>query len=63
MTGFNSSFRLQGQVYYLVGSIIPTTGESPKFSQIYFIDNRESEVATRCAIVNGLKLVLSSVAV
>ena len=55
MGGFNPSFRIQGQVYHLIGSIIPTQGESPKFAQIYFIDNKESEVATRSAIINGLK--------
>ena len=55
MTGFNPSFRIQGQVYHLIGSMIPTAGESPKFAQIYFIDNRESEVATRCAIIDGLR--------
>ena len=55
MAGFNPTFRIQGQVYHLIGSIIPTEGESPKFAQIYFIDNQDSEVATRCAIVDGLK--------
>ena len=55
MAGFNPSFRIQRQVYHLIGSIIPTQGESHKFAQIYFIDNEESEVATRSAIVNGLK--------
>ena len=55
MAGFNPSFRVQGQVYYLIGSIVPSTGESPKFSQIYFIDNQQSQVATRCAIVDGLR--------
>ena len=51
----NLSLRIQGQVYHLIGSIVPTQGESPKFAQIYFIDNEESEVATRSAIINGLK--------
>ena len=55
MAGFNPSFRIQGQVYHLIGSMVPTQGESPKFAQIYFIDKEESEVATRSAIVNGLK--------
>ena len=55
MSGFNPSFRIQGQVYHLIGSIVPTEGESPKFAQIYFIDDRESEVATRTAIVDELK--------
>ena len=53
--GFNASFRIQGQVCHLIGSIVPTAGESPKFAQIYFIDNRESEVAARCSIVDGLR--------
>ena len=55
MTGFNPSFRIQGQVYHLIGSIVPTEGESPKFAQIYFIDDRESEIATRSTIIDGLK--------
>ena len=55
MAGFNPSFRIQGQVYHLIGSMVPTASESPKFAQIYFIDNRESEVAARCAIVDGLR--------
>ena len=55
MVGFNPSFRIQGQVYHLIGSIVPTQGESPKFVQIYFIGYEDSEVATRSAIVDGLK--------
>ena len=55
MAGFNPSFRIQGQVYHLLGSMLPIAGESPKFAQIYFIDNQESEVAARCTIVNGLR--------
>ena len=55
MAGFNPSFRIQGQVYHLIGSMVPTEGESPKLAQIYFIDDRESEIATRSAIVDGLK--------
>ena len=55
MAGCNPSFRVQGQVYHLIGSIVPSTGESPKFFQIYFIDNQKSQGATRCAIVDGLR--------
>ena len=35
MSGFNPSFRIQGQVYHLIGSIVPIEGESPKFAPIY----------------------------
>jgi len=52
MPGFNPSLRVQGQVYHRIGSIVPSTGESAKF---YFIDNQESQVATKCQIVGGLK--------
>ena len=55
IAGFNPSFRIQGQVYHLIGSIVPTQGESYKFAQIYFIGDKDSEVATRSAIVDGLK--------
>ena len=55
ITGFNPLFRIQGQVYHLIGSIVVSQGESPKFAQIYFIGDEDSEVATRSAIVDGLK--------
>ena len=35
MAGFNPSFRIQGQVYHLIGSIVPTAGESPKFFRYF----------------------------
>ena len=59
MAGFNPSFRIQGQVYHLIGSIVPTQGESPKFAQIYFIGDEDSEVATRSAIVDGVVYLLT----
>ena len=31
MAGFNPSFRVQGQVYHRIGSLVPSAGESPKF--------------------------------
>ena len=55
MTGFNPSFRIQCQVYHLIGSILPSESKSPKFAQIYFIGDEESEIATRTAIIDGLK--------
>ena len=39
----------------LLAAFFYTQGESPKFEQIYFIDDRKSEMATRSAIVYGLK--------
>ena len=55
MAGFNPSFRIQGQVYPLISSIVPLQGGSSKFAQIYFMGDEESEIATRSTIVDGLK--------
>ena len=55
MAGFNPSFRIQGQVYHLIGSIVPTQGEYYKFSKTYFIGDEDSEVAAGFTIVDGLK--------
>ena len=46
---------LQGQVYHRIGSMVSSTGDTPKFGQIYFIGNQESQVVTRCQIVGGLR--------
>ena len=55
MVGFNPSFRIQGQVYHLIGSIAPTQVKCHKFALIYFTGDEDSQVATRFAIVDGLK--------
>ena len=35
--GFKSTFKVQGQVYHRVGSLLPSNNENPKFLQIYFM--------------------------
>ena len=40
MSGFNPSFRIQGQVYHLIGTIVPTAGESPKFAEFKIRDRK-----------------------
>ncbi|XP_056692064.1 uncharacterized protein [Spinacia oleracea] len=40
------TFRLYGQNYHRIGSLLPTTGSSPKFSQLYIYDT-ENEVSNR----------------
>ena len=42
-------------MYHRIGSVVPSIGKSPKFCQTYFIDNQESQAATRCQIVSGLR--------
>jgi len=36
-SGFQSTFKVQGQVYHLHGSLLPLVDESSKFLQIYFM--------------------------
>ena len=36
---FMPTFKTEGQLYHLIGSILSRTGQSPKFSQIYFISD------------------------
>ena len=44
------TFRLSGQNYHLIGSLLPLDGEAPKFAQMYIYDT-ENEVAHRLASV------------
>jgi len=47
---FMPTFKVQGQVYHLVGSLLPTGTEEPKFLQIYFMGDSENEVKRRFSI-------------
>ncbi|KAL6586848.1 hypothetical protein OROMI_001836 [Orobanche minor] len=39
-------FKLHGQNYHLIGSLMPTEDQAPKFAQLYIYDT-ENEVANR----------------
>ena len=45
-------FKLNGQNHYLIGTLTPKEGESPKFCQLYIYDT-ENEVQNRINAVNG----------
>ncbi|XP_074323021.1 uncharacterized protein LOC141659970 [Apium graveolens] len=45
-------FRLQGQNYHLVGSLVPLDGPSPKFCQLYIYDT-QNEVENRINAMRG----------
>ncbi|XP_046865600.1 uncharacterized protein LOC124459868 isoform X2 [Drosophila willistoni] len=51
---FNSTFKIKGQIYHKVGSLLPMQNEPYKFLQIYFMGGEDSEralanrVNTRC---------------
>lgn len=42
---FHSTFKIKGQVYHKVGSLLPMPNESHKFLQIYFMGGEDSERA------------------
>ncbi|XP_021974539.1 uncharacterized protein LOC110869606 [Helianthus annuus] len=46
-------FRLQGQNYHRMGSLLPEDGEEPRFSQLYIYDS-QNEVVNRQKVVSSL---------
>ncbi|XP_059221537.1 uncharacterized protein LOC131996104 [Stomoxys calcitrans] len=49
--GFMPTFKIQGQVYHLAGSLLPLRPDDHKFLQIYFIADPDTQASTRCSIV------------
>ncbi|XP_062518309.1 uncharacterized protein LOC134193499 [Corticium candelabrum] len=54
--GWNPCFKVQGQVYHLIGSLCPLPNEESKFAQIYFLGDVEREIQVRQGIVPGLRI-------
>ena len=48
-----SNFRIHGQVYHLIGSLLPESGHSPMFAQLYIYDT-EHENENRHSIMRDL---------
>nr|XP_011470726.1 PREDICTED: uncharacterized protein LOC101313170 isoform X1 [Fragaria vesca subsp. vesca] len=46
-------FKISGQIYHLMGSLVPPQGECPKFAQLYIHDT-ENEVVNRQRVIDGL---------
>ena len=51
------TFRLHGQNYHLIGSLMPLDGEKPKFAQLYIYDT-DNEVNNRVESVRYVFLLL-----
>ncbi|GBP21595.1 hypothetical protein EVAR_9780_1 [Eumeta japonica] len=49
-TGYMPTFKVQGQIYHRIGSLLPVQDEDPKFLQIYFTGNEAAEADQSCAI-------------
>lgn len=45
---FETTFKIQGQVYHKIGSLMQMPDNNPKFLQIYFMGDCEERVTTRC---------------
>ena len=45
--GWNLSFRIQGQVFHHIVSLLPPKEDQPKFLQVYFLDSHTKELAAR----------------
>ena len=45
--GFFTTFRIQGQCYHSLGSLLPMPNESHKFAQIYFMGSSDEEAKQR----------------
>ena len=54
--GFMPTFKVQGQVYHRVGSLLPPANEEPKFLQIYFMGDSRQEANQRCNNIPGTQI-------
>jgi hypothetical protein len=53
------TFKVQGQIYHRIGSLMPMRGEDPKFLQVYFVggagkQNFMKEADQRCNNINSV---------
>lgn len=55
MEGFQPTFRVQGQIYHLIGSLLPVEGAQEQFLQLYFVSDERSQVAMRMSHFSNLK--------
>ncbi|CAE1308424.1 unnamed protein product [Acanthosepion pharaonis] len=49
--GWMPTFKVQGQVYHLIGSLLAHQGEPPQFLQIYFLADYNEQVDARLGIL------------
>ena len=53
--GFMPTFKVQGQVYHHVGSLLPLPNEQHRFLQIYFMGDEKEERNQRCNTIHGIR--------
>ena len=53
--GFMPTFKVQGQVYHQVGSLLARPDDEAKFLQIYFITDAQEQAQRRCNVSEGTR--------
>lgn len=53
---FMPTFKVQGQIYHRVGSLLPIRDADPQFLQIYLMGDSATEANYRCSRVPGTRL-------
>lgn len=49
------TYKVQGQVYHRIGSLLPESSENASFLQIYFVGDEEKETSLRCKKIPTVK--------
>ena len=57
-SGFMPTFKIQGQVYHRIGSLLPMDGNNHSFLQIYFMGDSDAEANRRAQVVPGTKITI-----
>jgi hypothetical protein len=50
------TFKVQGHVYHLIGSLLPNSGEQTQFLQVYFLGNSAEETRRRGTIASDTRM-------
>lgn len=51
---FMPTFKVQGQIYHLVGSLLPAVPGKSEFLQMYFIEDYDVQASRRCNVIPNL---------
>ncbi|XP_062518328.1 uncharacterized protein LOC134193517 [Corticium candelabrum] len=54
--GYMPTFKVQGQVYHTIGSLLPMAGKEAKFLQIYFIGDPKDQAKRQGQVIPGTRL-------
>lgn len=53
--GWMPTFRVQGQIYHRMGSLLPVDSSPPQYLQVYFMGDSDVQIDHRTGMFNGLK--------